>query len=81
MTDITPLKAIDRLCAKDNTENSLLTDVSMTFGRMIKKHRPNQWKQKLREELAREHLAARKKKEKSVKSIVQRLLKTKRADS
>ena len=78
MTDITPLQAIEKLFAKDDSENSLLIGISLTLGSMAKKSSSDQWKQKLREELVREHLAARQKKEKPVKSFVQSLLKPKR---
>lgn len=77
MTDTTPLQAIARLCARDDTDNSFLTDISQTLGAMVKRERSDRWKQKLREELVREHFEARQKKEKPVRSLMQRLIKPK----
>ena len=77
MTDTTPLQAIARLCAKDDSENSLFTDISQALGSMVKKERSDRWKQQLREELVREHLAARQNKEKPVRSLAQRLFRLK----
>ena len=75
MTDTTPLTAIDRLYSKDATGHSLFTDISRTLGSMAKKGRSEQWKEKLREDLVREHFAAKQKKDATAKSFVHKLLK------
>ncbi len=75
MTDITPLTAIDKLQGKNATDHSLLTDISQTLGRMSEKARSERWKQKLRENLVCEHIAAQQKKDTTFKSFVHKLFK------
>jgi len=75
MTDTTPLTAIDRLYSKNATAHSLFTDISRTLGSRAKKVRSEQWKEKLRQDLVREHFAAQQKKDATVKSFVHKLIK------
>ena len=73
MTDITPLTAIDRLHGNGAADHSLFTDISRTLGRMSGKGRSEQWKQNLREDLVREHIAAQQKKVSPIKSSFRKL--------
>ncbi len=75
MTDITPLTAIDRLQGKDAKDRSLLTDISQTLGSVTKRGRSERWKQKLREDLVCEHIAAQQKKDTKFRSFVHKLFK------
>ncbi len=75
MTDTTPLTAIDRLQGKDATDRNLLTDISRTLGRASGKERSERWKQKLRKDLVREHIAAQQKKDSPIKSSFRRFFK------
>ncbi len=72
-TDISPLTAIDRLHTKDGTDHSLLKDISRTLGLESENVRSERWKQKLREELVHEHIAAQKKGNSPTKSFFRRL--------
>ena len=73
MTDITPLKAIDRLHGKESRDNSLFSDISRSLGLKSEKvRRSEQWKEKLRRELVQEHLAAKKKKASPVESSLRK---------
>ena len=74
MTDTTPLTAIDRLQGNDTTGNNLLTDISRSLGlKSDKDQRSERWKEKLRAELVREHLAAQQEKQAPVKSRLRKL--------
>lgn len=72
-TDITPLTALKRLCEKDKTDHSVLTDISRTLGLKRNRNQSEQWKQKLREELTQEHFKMKEKKNSSLKTKVHRL--------
>ena len=74
-TDITPLTALERLCEKDKTDHSLLTDISHALGLKRNKNQSEQWKQKLRDELTQEHIKMKKKEKSSFKTKVHKLFK------
>ena len=73
MTDITPLSAIDRLNAKDGTEHSLLTDISRALGLGSDRQRSERWKEKLREDLVREHIEMKKKQNAPLRVFIHKL--------
>jgi len=75
MSDTTPLTAIERLQAAENTDQSLLTDISRVLGLKAEERQSDRWKQKLREDLVREHIAAEKNKNAPVKSSLRRFFK------
>ncbi|NCF35723.1 MAG: hypothetical protein GWP56_04950 [Gammaproteobacteria bacterium] len=74
-TDITPLTALKRLCEKDKTDHSLLTDISRTLGLKRNRNQSEQWKQKLRGELTQEHIEMKQKKNSSFRTKVHKLFK------
>jgi hypothetical protein len=74
-TDITPLTALKRLCEKDKTDHSLLTDISHALGLNRNRSQSEQWKQKLRDELTKEHIEMKENQKSSFKTKVQKLLK------
>ena len=74
MTDISPLSAIDRLNANDGTEHSLLTGVSNVLGFSSERQRSERWKEKLREDLVREHIEMKKKKNTPVRALIRKLI-------
>ena len=74
-TDITPLRALKRLCEKDKTDHSLLTDIPHALGLKRNRSQSEQWKQKLRAELTQEHIKMKEKKKSFFKNKLQKLLK------
>ena len=72
-TDITPLTALEQLCAKGKSENTLLTDISHVLGLQRNRNKSEQWKQKLRNELSQEHIKMKKKNDSSFKTRVHKL--------
>ena len=74
-TDITPLTALKRLCEKDKTDHSLLTDISRALGLKRNRNQSAQWKQKLRVELTQEHIKMKKKKNSSFRTKVHKIFK------
>lgn len=75
MSDTTPLTAIARLKAAERADQSLLTDISQALGLKPGERQSDRWKQKLREELVREHIAAEKKKKAPIKASLRRFFK------
>ena len=74
-TDITPVTALKKLCAKDKTDHSLLTDISHALGLKRNRNESEQWKKKLRDELTQQHFEMKEKNKSSFKTKVQKLLK------
>ncbi|MCP4767446.1 MAG: hypothetical protein GY875_14360 [Gammaproteobacteria bacterium] len=60
----------------DRTDRSLITDISETFSYLSGKNRAERRKQKLREELVREHIKHKKKPASLVCSILNKLAKS-----
>jgi len=72
-TDISPLIALEQLCAKEKTGHTLLTDISLALGLKRNKNQSEQWKQKLREELSQEHIEMKKKNNSSFRTKVHKI--------
>ena len=70
MTDITSIDAIDKLYAKDDTDHSILTDVTRNLGLDLETKKTDRRKKKLREELVREHILAQDKRISSARSLL-----------
>ena len=69
------MTALKRLCEKDKTDHSLLTDISRALGLKRNRNQSEQWKQKLRVELTQEHIKMNEKKNSSFRTKIHKIFK------
>jgi hypothetical protein len=63
----------ENLDVTDNTDRSLITDISASLSYLSSKSRINRQKERLRKELVREHIASQQKEPSLLQSLAQKL--------